>query len=82
MSYSEDVTVIISMAQHASPIVKGHTDELCAQRATSSSRASMKCPGLTVMNLPPYEAALLPNVGIADGEHHDEDNHLEQAKDA
>ena len=50
MSYSEDVTVIISMAQHASPIVNGHTDELCAHRATSSSRANMNCPGLTVMN--------------------------------
>src|SRR5580658_7243468 len=93
MSYSEDVTVIISMAQHASPIVNGHTDELCAQRATSSSRASMNCPGLTVMDLgflatdhegrlTPHEAALLPNVGVADREHHDEHDHLQEPKDA
>src|SRR6516162_3423128 len=28
----------------------------------------------------PYEAALLPDVGVADGEHDDEDDHLEQTE--
>src|SRR5271156_4759349 len=37
MSYVEFVALIISIAQQASPMVSGQTDELCAQRLTSSS---------------------------------------------
>jgi hypothetical protein len=70
MSYSDDVTVIISIAQQARPIVSGHTDELCAQRATSSSRASKKWPGL------------LPHVGVADAQDDDKHHHFGQAEDA
>src|SRR5581483_9066237 len=80
ISYSADVTVIISIAQHASPIVRGQTDELCAQRATSSSLASMNCPGPSLIVSPPCEAALLPYVGVSDREHHDEDHHLDKTE--
>src|SRR5690349_9628710 len=45
MSYSAEVTDIISIAQHARPMVSGHTLELCAQRTTSSSLAKKNCPG-------------------------------------
>jgi hypothetical protein len=63
MSYSADVTDIISIAQHAKPMVSGHTLELCAQRATSSSLAKRNCPGLISIGLtgsPALRAARLP----------------------
>src|SRR5579883_1052749 len=83
MSYSGAVTLIISIAQHAKPIVNGQTDELCAQRATSSSRASMKWAGPTDIGcLPPNETALLPHVRVADGEHDDKNDHLQKPEDA
>ena len=40
MSYSGAVAVIISMAQHANPMVSGQTLDDCAQRATSSTLPS------------------------------------------
>src|SRR5579875_1480358 len=78
ISYSGAVAVIISIAQHANPMVSGQTLELWP-----SVRLRRACPARTIdQGSSPLKAASSPNVGVSDPQDDDKNHHLEQAENA
>src|ERR1700704_2352841 len=88
--------VIISMAQHASPKVTGHSDDLRVQFTRDSMLASRMPSGsfssnpisarqslsASIAALVPVQAAAPPHVGVGDEDRGDEQEDLDQPEQA